>query len=443
MLPHAHRVAVLIAYCVAALCLNGCGRASSTPAPQTADAGAPSVADAGASDSAASIIRTLEDRVNENPEDFIAFNKLSGYYLQRMRETGDAKYLDLASRAAQSSIKILPAESNAGALSALAQVEFAAHNFTAARDHAIQLVSNDPRKSQPYLILGDALIELGDYERATEVFGQIQAVGGGGIAGETRLARFDMLRGKSDKARYRLENVLALAIQEVPRDRETIAWCRSQLGELALSLGNYEDAERRYREALADFPDYYRAVAGLARALAARGDMASATTEAERAVRVLPDPSFVALLGDIYRASGKEKEAQAQYALVEQIARLNDSSGVLYNRQLALFYADHEMNPEQAYKLASKEYEVRRDIYGADAVAWTALKAGRVSVAQKTIREALRLGTQDARLFYHAGMIARAAGDRDEARQYLKRAVDLSPEFDPLQAPLARKALQE
>ncbi|MFN2514484.1 MAG: hypothetical protein ABR568_24115, partial [Pyrinomonadaceae bacterium] len=80
---------------------------------------------------------------------------------------------------------------------------------------------------------------------------------------------------------------------------------------------------------------------------------------------------------DLYRASGREGEAQAQYALVEQIARLNDSSGVLYNRQLALFYADHEMKAEQGYKLASKEYEVRRDIYGADAVAWTALKAGR------------------------------------------------------------------
>ena len=290
-----YRVPVLIVYCVAALWLNGCGGASSSKA-----RGSPStprtVADAEVSDTAASIIRTLEERVLENPEDFIAFNKLSGYYLQRMRETGDAKYLDLASRAAQASIKILPAEINSGALTALAQVEFAAHDFTAARDHAIQLVKSDPRKSQPYLILADALLELGDYDQATEVFRQIQQLGGGGIGGETRLARFDMLRGKTDNARHRLENVLALALQEVPRERETIAWCRWQLGELAFSLGKYEDAERRYREALTDIPDYYRAVAGLARALAARGDLTAATTEAERSVRVLPDPSFVACL---------------------------------------------------------------------------------------------------------------------------------------------------
>jgi tetratricopeptide (TPR) repeat protein len=438
-----YRFLFLTAYCAAVLWLSGCGGGSSTQPRRITDPAPPPVAEGEVSDTAASIIPTLEERVRENPEDFVAYNKLSGYYLQRMRETGDAKYLDLATRAAQASIKILPAENNAGALSARAQVEFAAHDFTGARDHAIQLVRMDPRKSQSYLILVDSLIELGDYAQATEVFRQIQQLGGGGIGGETRLARFDMLRGKTDNARSRLENVLASTLQQVPRERETVAWCRWQLGELAFSLGKYEDAERRHREALMDFPDYYRAIAGLAHALAARGDMTSATTEAERAVRVLPDPTFVAMLGDIYRASEREKEAQAQYALVEQIARLNDSSGTLYNRQLALFYADHEIKTEQAYKLASKEYEVRRDIYGADAVAWTALKAGRVPEAQKTIREALRLGTQDARLFYHAGMIARAAGDTAGARDYLKRALDLSPQFDPVQAPLARKALQD
>ena len=75
-------------------------------------------------------------------------------------------------------------------------------------------------------------------------------------------------------------------------------------------------------------------------------------------------------------------------------------------------------------------------------MAWTALKAGKIAEAQAAIQEALRLETRDARLFYHAGMIADAAGDRARARMYLTRALTLSPEFDPLQATLARKALQ-
>jgi Tfp pilus assembly protein PilF len=101
------------------------------------------------------------------------------------------------------------------------------------------------------------------------------------------------------------------------------------------------------------------------------------------------------------------------------------------------------MKAQEAYALAAKEYEVRRDIYGADALAWTALKAGKLEAAQKAIKEALRLQTEDARLLYHAGMIARAAGDQNGARDYLKRALALSPQFDPLQAKLAREALAE
>jgi len=86
---------------------------------------------------------------------------------------------------------------------------------------------------------------------------------------------------------------------------------------------------------------------------------------------------------------------------------------------------------------------VRRDIYGADAVAWTALKAGKLAEAQAAIKEALRLGTQDAKLFYHAGMIARAAGNRASARAYLQQALRLNPQFDPLQALIAKKALED
>jgi Tfp pilus assembly protein PilF len=57
--------------------------------------------------------------------------------------------------------------------------------------------------------------------------------------------------------------------------------------------------------------------------------------------------------------------------------------------------------------------------------------------------EALRLGTKDARLFYHAGMIARAGGNDNAARDYLRNALSLNPQFDPLQATIARKALGE
>jgi hypothetical protein len=161
----------------------------------------------------------------------------------------------------------------------------------------------------------------------------------------------------------------------------------------------------------------------------------------EPVVQSLPELSFIAALGDLYHLTGREQDAAAQYALVEQIAKLDAVNGVLYNRQLALFYADHEVRPQEAYANAIKEYAVRRDIYGADAVAWTALKADKLPEAKRAITEALRLGTRDARILYHAGMIAVAAGEHKRGREYLTQAVTLNPGFDPVQASIARKTL--
>jgi tetratricopeptide (TPR) repeat protein len=390
-------------------------------------------------------IRFLEDRVKRDSEDFIASNKLAEQYLQRVRETGDISYLNLAAKAAHASLATLPPEQNTGGLTALAHVEYASHDFAAARDHALQLTKLEPNKSYPYQILGDALLELGEYDKAEAAFHQMEELGG--VQGlmrvtiEQRLARLAALHGDANGARGHFSKALTMALALPSPPRETVAWCRWQLGETAFSVGDYPTAEQHYRDALTTFPDYFRALASLGRVRAAQGDLIGAIEQYQHAVRIIPDPSFVAALGDLYKLAGSEKDAAVQYSLVEKIGLLNELNGTLYNRQLALFHADHDLKAEAAYANAVREYSVRRDIYGADAVAWTAFKAGRVAEAQSAIKEALRLGTKDARLFYHAGMIAQAAGDQRSAREYLKRALTLNPQFDPMQSAIARRFL--
>src|SRR5215470_3972807 len=386
-------------------------------------------------------IRFLEDRVKRDPDDFIALNKLTGYYLLRLRETGSATWLDLAARAARSSLKAIPAEQNAGGLSLLAQVEFSAHDFASARNHAEQLTRLEPRKAYPFLQLGDALAELGDYEAAQSAFREMKKRGSADVAARTRLARMAALTGDNALAEGLYAEALTQAVEAVPPSRETIAWCRWQLGETAFGVGDYDRAEKHYRDSLVTFPDYYRAHAGLGRALAAKGDLNTAIEHYERAVRILPDPASVAALGDLLQMAGRTKEAEAQYALCEQTAKIGAAGGQLYNRQIALFYADHDLKSGEAYQLAKSEFEKRRDVYGADALAWAALKAGKIDEARQSVKDALRLGTQDAKLFYHAGMVAQAAGDRASAEEYLRRSLKLNPRFDPRQSQVAKQAL--
>jgi len=394
-------------------------------------------------DQVTAIIRSLEEKVRQHPDDYVAYIKLAGYYLQRQRETGSIEYLTLAGRAARASLAILPPEQNYGGLAVLAQAEYALHNFAAARDHATRLTEVHATKSAGLQILSDALLELGEYESALRALERLQHLAGQTVDTQTRLARSALLRGRPEDTAQYLSRAVVLALEQAPPQRETVAWCRWQLGETAFAIGDYATSERHYRDALTTFPDFFRAVASLGRVRAARGDLAGAIVQYERVVHLVPDPTFVAALGDLYALVGRGQVSEVQYELVEKIAQLGTVNGLLFNRQLALFYADHDRKAEEAYSLATQEYAIRRDIYGADIVAWTALKTGKIAEAQAAIKEALRLETRDARLFYHAGMIADAAGDRARAQEYLTRALTLSPEFDPVQATRARKALQQ
>ncbi len=391
-------------------------------------------------------IRFLEERIKRNPEDIVAYNKLASEYLQQMRETGDANYLNLASRAATASLEVLPASQNKEGLALLALVKYSSHEFAAARDYAKQLIELEPNKGYPFQILGDALLELGEYKEAEAAFREMESLGGIQIitqsAMQQRLARLAALKGDKNGTVRHYSAALKLAQSMPVPSPETIAYCQWQLGETTFAAGDYRTAEKHYRDSLVTLPDYTNALVSMGKVRAALGDVPGAIDFYERAVGRLPDPLFVAALGDLYKFAGRDEDAAKQYELVEQIGRLSAINGTLYNRGLALFYADHNLKAEEAYQLAAKEYEARRDIYGADAVAWTAFKAGKILEAQTAIKEALRLGTQDARLFYHAGMIAHAAGDTAAARKYLQRTLALNPKFNLLQAEICRQTLE-
>jgi tetratricopeptide (TPR) repeat protein len=431
----------LIVLLSVALCFSACGKTQATVS------SAPDVAPPTKNIAAKDTIGFLEDRIKRDPEDFIAHNKLASEYLQKVRETGDVTYLNLALRAARVSLSILPAEQNKGGLTVLAQAEFSSHDFAAARDHALQLTRLEPNKSYAYQILGDALLELGNYEEAENAFRQMEKLGSlQGLtqtATEQRLARRAFLRGDKRGAAKHFEAALKLAQNLPVPSPETVAWCEWQLGETAFSVGDYNRAEKYYRAALETFPGYFRAVASLGKTRAALGDLAGAIEQYETVVRILPDPNFVAALGDLYKLAGRADDAQKQYELVEQIGHLSELNGTIYNRQLALFYADHDLKAEEACKLAAKEYEVRRDIYGADALAWTLYKKGLLTDAKTAITAALNLKTNDARILYHAGMIEKDLGNRAEAKKRLEAALKINPMFDLLQAETARKALSE
>ena len=110
--------------------------------------------------------------------------------------------------------------------------------------------------------------------------------------------------------------------------------------------------------------------------------------------------------------------------------------------EIALFYADHDIDLQTSLEKARAAYDARPSIHAADALAWTLYKTGNYKEAREYSSEALRLETRDPLKLFHAGMISKALGEKERARTFLQQAVDLNPRFSLLYADEAADILK-
>jgi tetratricopeptide (TPR) repeat protein len=384
-------------------------------------------------------IQLYQQLLQRNPLDTTAYYRLGDAYIQRARETGDITYLNLAEQALRKAIDIAPQHS--GAARHLAYALYTRHAFAEAAIQAAKAVEVDPSDSHAYGILGDAYLEVGRYAEAQHAYARMIQLQGD-LYSYSRLSGLKSLQGDTQGAIADLQQAIE-AGRAYGRPRESIAWALWQLGNEHFALGHLPEAETKYLEALHTFPDYYRASAGLAQVRAAQQRYAEAIELYQKAIAVIPLPDYAAALGDVYLKMGRAEDAQKQYDLVAYIGALNTLNKVLYNRELAYFYADHDVKLQEALDLAKKELEIRRDIYAYDVLAWTLQKNGKPHEALVAMTEALKMGTKDARLFFHAGMIYHHLGESGKAREYLQRALATNPYFHLLHVDAVDRTLKE
>jgi len=386
------------------------------------------------------VIAFHQGRIARDPDDPLSYTRLGAAYTQKARESGDPGYYDLADRTLQRALQLAPAgPAAAGATTLLASVRLARHEFREAATLAERAAQGgDP---SAYAVAGDAYLELGDAEKAARAYDRLRDLPGPRHP-HSRLAALQFLRGDVRGAIAQMEQAVRVS-REGGVPREHVAWAQAQLAELHWHTGALPQADAAAAGAMATDPGNHRARAMLARVRAAQQRFPEAIDLYTRALAVVPLPEYAAALGDVLTRLGRHAEAKRQYDLVEHIAALSRLNRALYNRELALFYADRDVKPVEALALAERELEARRDVYTYDVLAWARHRNGRTDEAVAAIHEALRLGTPDARLFFHAGMIYRAAGDTARAAEYLRRALATNPHFHVLHAATAARALAE
>jgi len=389
------------------------------------------------SDQAIARLQLLAESSPQNSESLAA---LGFAYLQKARESGDPAFYGKADGVFQKTLSLEPAIPF-GLLGASA-VSLGRHDFQQAlawADHAFEAAPGDP---DAYAARGDALVELGRYEEALDAYqGMLDARPD--INAYLRVAYLRELHGDSDGA---IETMLE-AIEAARPTGETAAWARLQLANLYFNTGDLEEAKAQYEASLQAFPGYVHALAGLARIAAVNGDYADAIDLYDRVVTRQPVLEYVAALGDVYHAAGRDAEAQRHYGLVTAIESIYKTNGINTDLEMALFLADHpsaEGHIEEAVTQARAVYETQPgSIRANDVLSWALYQGGRYEEALVYSQQAVRLGTQDPILLFHAGTINYRLGNDATARDYLERTLGANPRFSVLHTQEATVALAE
>jgi tetratricopeptide (TPR) repeat protein len=372
-----------------------------------------------------------------NDKDFISATNLGLLYDARGRLTGDIGDYGRAKAALDKALAIVPTHLPARLLHA--RILQTTHDFAGALTESRAILADDPTQAGAVATMGDALLELGDVDAAAGAFSRL-ATEVPGPAVTARLSRLAFLRGDAAGA----GTLAGTAFDEALAEGDTgaqLGWYAYLAGTVALSAGDAAAALSWFDRAVSTWPGSYLALAGTARAEAALGRTDDAIASYGKAIAVAPQPDALSALGDLYALRGDTKLAEQQYATVEAIAQLATLNRQVYNRQLVLFSVNHDRNVTDALRLAQEELVVRKDVYGYDAEAWALLANGRASDADAAMQQALVLGTRDALLDYHAGMIALALGDTARARTSLTAALAIKGALDPLSAARAEAAL--
>jgi len=392
------------------------------------------------------LILTAQSSLARNPRDAQNFAGLGAAYFQHARETGDVSDFQLAEEALAKSLDIDSSDFSAdAALETMAAVCMGEHRFADALSFAQKALSLGTGDVSPFAIVGDAYADMGDYDKAAAAYGRLTPRDmtlspRASYGRDSRLAYLKFMTGDTAGAIQLMKTAVAEGV-EAQLPRENLAWLYYELGEFDTQAGEAASADAAYLAALNTHPGDYRALAALGKLRANNGRYQEAIVLYQGAIAVVPMPAFIAELGDLYQRQGNPQEAQKQFALVEYIGLLGHINQVLHNRDLALFYADHDIKLAEALELAQKELEVRHDIYTWDALAWALYKNGKLAEAASASEKATKFGTRDSLLLFHAGMIAKALGKQQQAQTELKTALQINPHFHLIYATTARQQL--
>ena len=427
---------------VAAALIAGTALVRDDPSTRTAEQALPDpelmLASAYGFDPLDDVVATWRARVQETPGDYLSRTQLGRSLIGLAKESGDLRLYERAER--QLRIAAAAAPHDAAAQTALASSLSAQHEFHAALEVLERVRAERPDDLGIQAAIADVHLDLGDYRTAFDTVDDVAKRYPDTVATLSRQARVAALTGHNDDAvEYARRNLIRAADFGLRPSEAAGMWF--QLAYFQYQAGMVEDAEASLRSGLVVDEHHLGSLELLGRVLVAEDRLTEAAALYEELVATTPAADLHGLLAEVYDALGRHDEADEQVRQGLAVAEAQVDRFPAERRHLAGFFADHD--PETFLRLMEDDVATREDIGGLDLLAWARYLNGDVEGAQATMGRALALGTQDAPLLFHAGMIDVAAGDVDRGRDRLEAALDLNPGFDLGDAATARSTLED
>jgi len=374
-------------------------------------------------------------KLREKNDDPVRWVDVGDVFAQRVRDTGDEQFYGHAEAAYQFALRLKP--ESVDALSGMAWVTGGRHQFDQSREWAERALVLDPANAAACGILGDAALELGDYDAAYTHYQKMMDLKPN-LSSWSRGAHLLHLTSDTRKGMWLMEK----AIQAGGPFAENTAWCRAKLATMLFNQGALLPAAQTLEPPLKAGSKNTHVLLAAGRIAAARDDMEAAGRYFQTVLESGPNHDALVALGDICAVAGKTDQAEKFYAQVEALEATQAARAGHSHLAMAKFYADHDRKPIEALRMAEAR-KLTRNIHEADTLAWVYFKNGDQPRAIEAIKRALSQKTQDAEIHFHAGMIAAKSGARTSAQNHLQTALNLNPRFSMLQAPVAVAMLEE
>jgi tetratricopeptide (TPR) repeat protein len=302
-----------------------------------------------------------------------------------------------------------------GGLGLLLALQVSERNWAATEQTLARLRAAGANTTAADLTEGDLLQARQEWEKARAAYERAAAASPEAPEPLVALVRLEIRQGKLPQAQSRLERVLA----QHPKH----PYALGLLGEVALLQGDAAGAKARFQQATRIKPDW--ATPWLTWATLELSEQQPVEARRILLAGLAANPrneELRLLLASSLSEAGQVEPAIQEY---ETILKQNPRA-VLAANNLAALLADQKGDPQSLERalMLSRDFETRAPHpYFLDTLGWVHLKMGHRHDAIRVMQQAVSRAPEHPVLNYHLGMAYYQAGQSNEARTHLQKAV--------------------